>query len=146
MAGAPRTSPQVSRPSQTPSGVATVLAFDYGEKRLGVAVGDAGLGIAHPLESIAAPGEARFASIAKLVAEWRPARLVVGLPVAETGDPHPLAPRVRSFARQLEARFRLPVAWVDERYSSVEAEARRSLRPAGRAPRAQGSSIRTPRS
>jgi putative Holliday junction resolvase len=134
MPGTPSSS-QLSRPSQAPSSAAgTVLAFDYGDKRLGVAVGDAALGIAHPLDPIAAPGEARFAAIAKLVAEWRPARLVVGLPVAESGAQHPLAPRVRGFARQLEARFRLPVAWVDERYSSVEAEAR--VRAAGGARRA----------
>ncbi|HZN85497.1 MAG TPA: Holliday junction resolvase RuvX [Burkholderiales bacterium] len=96
----------------------TVLAFDFGIKRIGVAVGEAELGTAHPLPGIAAPG---FAAIGKLVKEWRPAALVVGLPVAEGGE-HPLARRVQRFARQLEGRFRLPVAQVDERYTSVAAE------------------------
>jgi putative Holliday junction resolvase len=96
----------------------TVLAFDFGLKRNGVAVGEAELGTAHPLPGIAAPG---FAAIDKLVKEWRPAALVVGLPVADHGE-HALEKRVRRFARQLSGRFRLPVATVDERYSSVEAE------------------------
>ena len=98
----------------------TILAFDFGLKRIGVAVGEPELGTAHPLPAIAAPG---FTSIEKLVREWRPAALVVGLPVAEQGE-HALARRVERFARQLEGRFRLPVARVDERFTSVEAESR----------------------
>jgi putative holliday junction resolvase len=98
----------------------TVLAFDFGLKRIGVAVGEPELRTAHPLAPIAAPG---FETIGKLVAEWRPARLVVGLPVAPRGE-HPLASRVARFARQLEGRYRLPVALVDERFSSAEAESR----------------------
>ena len=96
----------------------TVLAFDFGIKRIGVAVGEAELRTAHPLPAIS-----RFEDIQPLVSEWRPARLVVGLPVREAGE-HPLAKRVERFARQLEGRFRLPVARVDERFSSVEAESR----------------------
>ena len=98
----------------------TVLAFDFGLKRIGVAVGEPELRTAHPLPAIAAPG---FTSIEKLVTEWRPSQMVVGLPVAEQGE-HPLAKRVERFARQLEGRFRVPVARVDERFSSVEAESR----------------------
>jgi putative holliday junction resolvase len=98
----------------------TVLAFDFGSKRIGVAVGEPELRTAHPLPGIAAPG---FDAIARLVLEWRPGLLVVGLPVAGRGA-HPLAPRVERFARRLEGRFRLPVALVDERFSSVEAESR----------------------
>jgi putative pre-16S rRNA nuclease len=98
----------------------TVLAFDFGLKRIGVAVGEPELCTAHPLPPITAPG---FDCICKLVAQWRPARLVVGLPVAANGE-HPLAKRVERFARQLEGRFHLPVARVDERFSSVEAESR----------------------
>ena len=103
-----------------PERARTVLAFDFGLKRIGVAVGEAELGTAHPLPGIAAPG---FAAIEKLVREWRPAALVVGLPVAERGE-HALAGRVRRFARQLAGRFRLPVETVDERYTSAEAESR----------------------
>src|SRR5438552_16145723 len=88
----------------------TVLAFDYGLKRIGVAVGEPELRTAHPLPAIAAPG---FDTIGKLVSEWRPAALVVGLPVAERGE-HPLAKRVERFARQLEGRFKLRVTRVDE--------------------------------
>jgi putative holliday junction resolvase len=106
--------------------VRTVLAFDFGLKRIGVAVGEPELGIAHPL-----PAVGQFSQIAKLVAEWRPARLVVGLPVAERGE-HPFAKRVERFARQLEGRFHVPVTRVDERFSSVEAESR--LRGAKRKP------------
>lgn len=98
----------------------TVLAFDFGLKRIGVAVGEPELGTAHPLAAIAAPG---FDAIEKLVQEWRPAALVVGLPVAEHGE-HVLARRVQRFARQLAGRFKLPVETVDERYTSVEAESR----------------------
>jgi putative holliday junction resolvase len=96
----------------------TVLAFDFGLKRIGVAVGEAELRTAHPL-----PAVSRFEDIQSLVSEWRPARLVVGLPVREAGE-HPLARRVERFARQLEGRFHLPVARVDERFTSVEAESR----------------------
>jgi len=101
-------------------GARTVLAFDFGLKRIGIAVGEPELGTAHPLPAIAAPG---FDTITRLIGEWRPAALVVGLPVAERGE-HPLAKRVERFARQLEGRFRLPVARVDERFTSVEAESR----------------------
>jgi putative Holliday junction resolvase len=96
----------------------TVLAFDFGLKRIGVAVGEPELRTAHPLPAIS-----DFPEIEKLVIEWRPARLVVGLPVRETGE-HPLAKRVEKFARRLEGRFRLPVARVDERFTSVEAQSR----------------------
>lgn len=98
----------------------TVLAFDFGLKRIGVAVGEPELGTAHPLPPIAAPG---FEAIGRLVSEWRPALLVVGLPVAERGE-HALARRAERFARQLQGRYRLPVARVDERFTSVEAESR----------------------
>jgi putative Holliday junction resolvase len=96
----------------------TILAFDFGLKRIGVAVGEPELGTAHPLGSVEG-----FPQIDKLVHEWQPARFVVGLPVADQGQ-HPLARRVERFARQLEGRFHLPVARVDERFTSVEAESR----------------------
>ena len=96
----------------------TVLAFDFGLKRIGVAVGEPELKTAHPL-----PAVSEFPQIEKLVKEWKPVRLVVGLPVREAGV-HPLAKRVEKFARRLEGSFRLPVARVDERFTSVEAESR----------------------
>lgn len=96
----------------------TILAFDFGLKRIGVAVGEPELRSAHPLPAIS-----EFPEIEKLIAEWKPAKLVVGLPIREQGE-HPLAKRVEKFARRLEGTFRLPVARVDERFTSVEAESR----------------------
>jgi putative Holliday junction resolvase len=109
----------------------TVLAFDYGERFLGVAVGESGVRVAHPLATIdARAAAARFRAVAALVEEWRPAQLVVGLPLGLDGDRHDLTRRAERFARQLAARFRLPVTLVDERLSSAEAEDR--LRATGR--------------
>ncbi len=105
-------------PERSARANATVLAFDFGLKRIGVAVGEPEVRTAHPL-----PAVSGFPEIQKLVAEWSPAQFVVGWPVAERGE-HPLAKRVERFARQLEGRFRLPVARVDERFTSVEAESR----------------------
>jgi putative holliday junction resolvase len=102
----------------------TVLAFDFGLKRIGVAVGEPELRTAHPLASIAAAGDARFAAIEKLVREWHPAQLVVGIPTSVEGNPHLVTRQAERFARRLHGRFRLPVARVDERFTSVEAESR----------------------
>ncbi len=103
-----------------PSG--TVLALDFGEQRIGVAVGEQQIAIAHPLTTInAGQSRARFAAIAALIAEWQPGRLVVGLPLHMDDTEHALTARVRRFARQLEGRFRLPVTLVDERMTTREA-------------------------
>jgi len=112
----------------------TVLAFDFGEKFTGVAVGDSGLGIAHPLALITAEGKAvRMEQIAALVSEWKPGALVVGLALSMDGTEHEMTRRCRRFARQLEARFRLPVILVDERLSSAAAEeALRAVTKGGR--------------
>lgn len=121
------------RDSIPPHGT-TVLAFDFGEQRIGVAVGDSAVGIAHPLTMIdAADRQRRFAAIAALVAEWRPAQLVVGLPSRLDGAEHELSRLARKFAAQLSGRFGLPVEFVDERLTSVSAEL--SLTAAGVAPR-----------
>ncbi len=101
----------------------TVLAFDFGTKRIGVAVGESLIGLAHPLAEIAGEeAEPRFAAIARVIAEWNPRHLVVGQPLLPDGTPNDLTRRAQRFARQLEGRFGLPVSLVDERYSSVEAE------------------------
>ena len=103
----------------------TFLAFDFGAKRIGVAVGECLLGQARALTLIAAPDNAtRFAQIATLIDAWQPQALVVGLPLAVDGSEHEMSGRCRRFARQLAARFELPVHLVDERYTSVEADAR----------------------
>ncbi|MBA3995754.1 MAG: Holliday junction resolvase RuvX [Candidatus Accumulibacter sp.] len=100
----------------------TVLAFDFGEKRIGVAVGEWLLRQAHPLTVIRGEANAeRFAAIAALIAEWQPAHLVVGLPVAMDGTPHAMTARCTRFANQLRGRFGLAVDYADERLSSLEA-------------------------
>jgi putative Holliday junction resolvase len=96
-----------------------VLAFDFGAKRIGVAVGDLAIGIAHPLERIAfEDNRRRFEAIANLLREWQPVRLVVGVPSA--ADDHPVARQVRRFAQRLRSRFLLPVDLVDEHLTSWE--------------------------
>lgn len=102
----------------------TVLAFDFGEKRIGVALGDLGLGLAHPLVTVSdAITERRFDAIAKLIAEWRPVLLVVGLPTHADGTEHELTRLSRRFARRLEGRFGIKTTLVDERYTSITAAA-----------------------
>jgi len=109
----------------------TVLAFDFGAKFTGVAVGESSIGMAHPLALITAEGSAeRMEAIAALVGEWKPGCLVVGLPLSMDGGEHELTRRCRRFARQLEARFRLPVRLVAERLSSAAAE--EALRAVGK--------------
>ena len=99
------------------------LAFDFGLKRTGVAAGNSLLRQATPLTTVAAVGDARFAPIGKLIAEWQPDALVVGIPVHPDGAPHDNTRRAQRFARQLHGRFGLPVHEVDERYSTTEAAA-----------------------
>ncbi len=109
----------------------TVLAFDFGTRRIGVAVGEAMLRSARPLTTIAAEANAaRFEAIARLIAEWQPRNLVVGLPLALDGSAHEMTARCRRFANQLHGRFGLPVELEDERLSSASAEA--ALREQGR--------------
>jgi putative holliday junction resolvase len=103
----------------------TVLAFDFGEKRIGVAVADVAVGIAHPLAAIhAEDNKVRFAAIAALIAEWQPQQLIVGEPHHADGGAHEIARLARRFAQRLEGRFNLPVTLVDESFSSVAAESR----------------------
>lgn len=103
----------------------TVMAFDFGEKRIGVAIGETLLGSARALATVSEEaGDRRFAAIARLIEEWHPSRLVVGRPAHDDGHPHDFAARCERFARQLQGRFRLPVDLADERYSSCAAAAR----------------------
>ena len=116
--------PSPTRPSET------VLAFDYGVRRVGVAVGEPAIGIAHPLETLRTVSErAQLDAIAKLIREWSPSLLVVGLPCHMNGDEHDLSDRCRRFAVKLQRRFGLDVRLVDERLTSRAAA--QSLTAAG---------------
>jgi len=100
----------------------TVLAFDFGEQRIGIAMGEHMLGIANPLTTIDnESNEIRFAEISALIAEWQPKVLVVGLPLAEDGSEHAMTTLAKKFARRLDGRFGIPVVMIDERFSSAEA-------------------------
>ena len=108
----------------------TILAFDFGLKRIGTAVGNLELGLAHPLSTISNESRSTcFSGIAQLIEEWRPVLLVVGLPCYPDGSEHELTRRSRRFARRLESHFGVETLLVDERYTSVTASA--ALRDAG---------------
>jgi putative Holliday junction resolvase len=97
-----------------------VFGFDFGIKRIGIAIGNTLTGQAQPLTVVKAiDNAARFAQIGALIAEWRPARLVVGEPRHPDGAEHEMTLRCRRFGNQLHGRFQLPVDLVDERYSSA---------------------------
>ena len=107
-----------------------MLAFDFGTRRIGVAVGDFETRLAHPLTTITAvDNRARFAAIARLISEWRPALLVVGFPTHADGTEHPVARLARRFAQRLTGRFSIRIELVDECLTSRDAE--RLLRAAG---------------
>lgn len=100
----------------------TVLAFDFGEKRIGVAVGETMLKTAHAHTTISSEiTEVRFTAIKKLIDEWQPSLLIVGLPTYLDGTEHTLTHLAKKFAQRLEGRFNLPVMMMDERLSSAEA-------------------------
>jgi putative Holliday junction resolvase len=105
------------------SAVQSFLAFDYGTKRVGVATGNSLMKTAAPLRTLAAEGEARFKAIEALIREWTPAALVIGVPFHPDGAEHDNTLRARRFGRQLHGRFRLAVHEVDERYTTVDAQA-----------------------
>lgn len=99
-----------------------VLAFDFGAKRIGVAVGHIEMGIAHPIAQISfEDNRHRLEAIARLVEEWRPVQFVLGVPTAGASQDRSLAPRIRRFAERLKTRFGVPVDCIDEHLTSWEA-------------------------
>jgi len=104
-----------------PAHFQSFLAFDYGQKRTGVASGNRLLRSATPQATIKAEGDARFAQVEARIREWQPDALVVGVPYHPDGAPHDNTRAAQRFARQLHGRFRLPVHEVDERYTTTEA-------------------------
>jgi putative holliday junction resolvase len=100
----------------------TVMAFDFGERRLGIAVGEHLVGTANPLTAIDnESNEKRFAAISLLVTEWQPKLFVVGYPLNSDGTEHAITQLCKKFARRLNGRFNIPVVLIDERYSSIAA-------------------------
>jgi putative Holliday junction resolvase len=119
---APERAPHPAREASGVGQAAVVLGFDFGTRRIGVAIGNRVTKGARPLRVIEAEGQRRWRAVEAVVAEWQPAQLVVGVARDPDGAPHEMTRRCERFARQLEGRFRLPVARVDERYSSVVLE------------------------
>lgn len=100
----------------------TLLGFDFGTKRIGVAVGNSISCTARPLTTLhGEDNSSRFAAIAELIREWGPSALIVGLPCHDDGTPHELTRLCRRFAQRLKGRFNLPIILVDERYTSAAA-------------------------
>lgn len=110
--------------------VPVYLGFDHGEKRIGVALGDDLTGAARPLPAIA---DGDWRALEQVIADWRPAALIVGLPLNDDGSEQKASVAARRFAAQLAQRYKLPVHQVDERYSSRAADdALREARASGR--------------
>lgn len=102
-----------------------VLAFDFGLKHIGVATGQPLTGTATPLTTLRArDGMPDFGEVGALISEWRPTRLLIGLPLNMDDSESDMSRRARKFARRLEGRFRVPAELVDERLSSREAHSR----------------------
>ena len=107
----------------------TVMAFDYGTKRIGVAVGNTLTQLGQPIKTIAEiSSDAGFKIIEGLLKEWQPNLLVVGMPYHPDGAEHEMSARARRFGNQLHGRFQLPVDWVDERYTSAVLEGNPDMR------------------
>jgi putative holliday junction resolvase len=121
---------------------ATVLAFDFGTRRIGVAVGNTLIRFAQPLVTIAGDSDATtLAAIAALVSQWQPQELVVGLPLHADGTPHAMTAKARNFAGALRERFGLPVALVDERWTTEVAQDELKRARGGRKGRVQRDEI-----
>ena len=107
----------------------TVIAFDYGTRRVGVAVGNSVTQLGQALKTIGATNsEILFQEVASLLQEWQPDQLVVGRPVHPDGNPHEMTAKATRFGNQLHGRFALPVSWVDERYTSAILEGDAKMR------------------
>jgi putative holliday junction resolvase len=123
------TTPSVEVGSTVSLAHATVLGFDFGERRIGVATGNTGIGIATPLTTIHAESNLeRLSAVRALVAEWQPLQFVVGQPHYADGAAHPIAHLAKKFGNRLAENFKLPVDYVDETLSSSEASARLAAR------------------
>jgi putative Holliday junction resolvase len=130
--------PAVSPPPNATAKTRTFLGFDYGTKRIGVAVGQELTGTATPLTTVrAVDGKPDWPAITRLVEQWQPDEVVVGLPLNMDGTFHELSYRAQRFGNQLHGRYNLRAHFMDERLSSLEAE--RLLK--GKSPRIQKADI-----
>jgi putative Holliday junction resolvase len=102
----------------------TLLAFDFGHRRIGVAVGQTLTGSANALAVVAVTGKPDWQAITGIISEWKPVALVVGLPLAVDGGETGMSEDARRFGRQLEGRYGVPVLFEDERLTSFSAEQR----------------------
>ncbi len=110
---------------ESAGGVLRLLAFDFGMRRIGVAFGQNLGGVIRPLPVLAArDGAPDWGEVTALLEQWYPHRLLVGLPCHADGRPHPVARGARRFGNRLHGRFGLPVEWVNEQLSSLEAQRR----------------------
>ena len=101
----------------------TIMAFDYGSKRIGVAIGQQLTASTQPLDTVAVrQNKPDWDHISRLLKEWQPDLLLIGLPLAEDGSEQEMSIAARRFANRLNGRYQLPVELVDERFSSIEAE------------------------
>jgi putative pre-16S rRNA nuclease len=101
----------------------TFLGFDFGNKKIGVAVGQLCTGIASPLRTIPSIRQKpNWEIISHLYEEWQPDGIVVGVSRQEDGSDNPITPRMIKFCRQLEGRYQLPVYQIDEAFSTFEAK------------------------
>jgi len=108
----------------------TLLGFDYGRKRIGIAVGQEITSTAKGLITLNTTTQGPdWPAIDKLVSEWQPQLIVVGMPSNMDDRPHKLHDEVKAFGNQLAERYNLPVAWIDEKLSSMEAEQQLSASP-----------------
>lgn len=99
-----------------------ILSFDYGDKTIGVAVGNTNTGQAHPLTTVRViRGQVQWTTISKLIEEWAPVTLVVGLPLKMDGSDNPVTPKARKFGNRLNGRYNLPVHMVDEHLTTRDA-------------------------
>ena len=102
--------------------IETIIAFDYGSKKIGVAVGQTLSNTAEPLTIVGQKqNKIQWPAIEKIIAEWRPSRLVLGFPATDDGQTTDIHAAIERFKRDLERRFSLPVELCDERLSSFEA-------------------------
>jgi len=111
-------------PDERPRPSGTLLAFDFGHRRIGVAVGQTLTGTANALAVVSVSGKPDWQTITGIISEWKPAGLIVGLPLAADGDDTKMSEDARRFGRRLEGRYGIPVWYEDERLTSFGAEQR----------------------